>query len=875
MARSPKRSALVPVRRKPAPRKKLDRQDLSEHHPAVQAAIEPALAQEDQEQDLLKSIARSIAEMRDEARTFRASSGIEEIWRRCEEAYAGIDDMNRGEFQSMRWAKPMDPSGPVTTGRAPQGQDSTRSNVFLRLTSRFVDVASSKLAEIILPPGEKAFSLTETPDPDLIEARSDKRQVVDDATGIPLTRPLMEGETPPGQPAPAAPDSVPPPGPPPGTSVPMASSPAGGVPAAPNPGPAAGAVPGAPTPAIPGATPPQGPAAQKVPLTVADLAEEKIQLARKKAKKAETIIYDWHVETQFRAEARRAIFDSSKLGVGVLKGPVPKVKKAMAVLKGDNGKPKLVFKEKVIPETPRVNPWNFFPDPSCGENPQNGNHCFERDWLSEKQLRNLRDEPGYIGSAIDEIIKEGPDKIHQKRDDGAPLEESVRDAKKGRYEVWYFYGFLKKSELNCVCQASGYVGDESDKADDEPIPTIGTMINERMIKAVPTVLESGKLPYRTFSWTIRSGSWAGVGVAEQLFTPQRMLNGANRAMMNNAGKSAGSQIVVDQSAIRPANNDWRMVPDKVWYKSGDAIQAIKDVFEIYDIPNVTDKMMKIIVFSIQMAEESTSMPLTSLGLSGKDEAMVPETLGHAQLHNTNANQLLRDHGYRWDEGVTEPLVRDEYEYLLLDPDVPDDAKGDFAIDAHGSVAMVERSIQDQKILALLPIAKDPAYGIDPKRVAVQVIKSSKLNPADFKYSPEEQSKIDSTPPPEDPRIGAARETMKGWVAEAKIKAASDDNKTKLDHDAELRKLEMQRQIALLGYANQNKIKITEVQAELAKASAELSTQERLAEADRAHERDVAVAGHAMDLHKHRNPVPKPPTNPPGRARNGKSFSQVT
>jgi hypothetical protein len=50
-------------------------------------------------------------------------------------------------------------------------------------------------------------------------------------------------------------------------------------------------------------------------------------------------------------------------------------------------------------------------------------------------------------------------------------------------------------------------------------------------------------------------------------------------------------------------------------------------------------------------------------------------------------------GYTFDDHVTEPESRRYYEWLILDPDVPDDEKGDWTIDAHGSNALVEQALE--------------------------------------------------------------------------------------------------------------------------------------------------------------------------------------
>jgi hypothetical protein len=152
-------------------------------------------------------------------------------------------------------------------------------------------------------------------------------------------------------------------------------------------------------------------------------------------------------------------------------------------------------------------------------------------------------------------------------------------------------------------------------------------------------------------------------------------------------------------------------------------------------------------YALQLAEESTSIPLITQGQSGDTQ---PETLGATNIQNNNANQLLRSIGYAFDDHITEPVVRQFYEWLLLDPDVPDDEKGEFTINAHGSVALVEQAIQDQTIAQMGRWSKDPAYGIDPKKWIKLFLKSKRLDPESIQYTAEQQAKIDAQPPPDPP-----------------------------------------------------------------------------------------------------------------------------
>ena len=56
----------------------------------------------------------------------------------------------------------------------------------------------------------------------------------------------------------------------------------------------------------------------------------------------------------------------------------------------------LIIKEEIKPTSKRIDFWNFYPDPACGENIHNGAYTWERDLLTERQIRELKGTPGYI-----------------------------------------------------------------------------------------------------------------------------------------------------------------------------------------------------------------------------------------------------------------------------------------------------------------------------------------------------------------------------------------------------------------------------------------------------------------------------------------------
>lgn len=848
----------------------------------VAELIEPYL---DPAPETLASISAALVTKRDAAKAARAASGIEQIWTEAEEAYVGIDDANRAEWGDAKWIKPQAMNGPITTSQTVKSQSEYKSTVFLRLTARYVDAGTAKLTEILLPPDDKAFSLKETPIPDLIKAKGNNSQIVHDELGnIPLTRPAKPGEVTPAV-------QIPP------TTGAAATAGALPAPAAAQPAtaaaPAVGAVPAGAEGAAPAAPPPP-----RVPLTVADVAKEAIELARGKAKLAETRIWDWMVESCYTAEVRKVIFDAARLGTGVIKGPFPKVSEGVMVNATTQGSDDVdvAIKREIKPGVVWVDLWNCFPDPSCGENIHSGDHFFERDWMSTTQVRALKKLPGYIDKQIDLAIEQAEDATmvagSANQTKTAPGADSSR---KGRHEIWYFYGVMKRDEINCARVASGQKPlNKYDIPDSQKeVHAIVTMVDDIVVRAVLNPLDSGRFPYNAMPWQRRTGYWAGIGVAEQVRAPQRILNAAARAMLNNAGKSSGSQIVIDQASIKPANGNWAMEPDKIWYKTGDAAaDDVRKAFYAFDIPNMTDEMLKIIEFAERQAESVSSIPLVTQGQSGKT---TPDTFSGMQLQDNNANQLLRSIGYNFDDYITEPLVRGFYEWLLLDPKVPTEEKGDFKIDAHGSVALVERAIQDMTLASLGSVVLNPAFGVSPRKWMTEYLKSRRLVPQNIQYSEEEQQKIDSTPPPEPPQVQAAKilAASRTQIAQGALgldqQAAQADAQLSADELA-LRREEMQakRELAMLDYANKNNMTLTQAKTELAKVAMTLQAQRELAAADKGvalhmhhnkgaddAEDDIITRGQP----RHSSPsVPasgpaKPIAQLPGRAADGEAFTQ--
>lgn len=548
------------------------------------------------------------------------------------------------------------------------------------------------------------------------------------------------------------------------------------------------------------------------PLTVKDHFEKMVADANKKVKNAEKRIKDWLVECNYNSEMRKVIEDAAKVGTGVLKGPVPTIRKATAVTKKD-GMTTIEIKEFIAPESKRISYWNLYPDPNCGDDIHSGAYIFESDSLNTHQLEALKKDPTYIREALEAVLEEGPAKKYKNE-----FNQSIsNNSKNDTYEVWYFIGYIDKDDL----EAAGYdfKGKESDF---ESFPALITLINDRVVKATLHHLDSGKFPYDVMVWSKREGTWTGTGVSRQARTPQEMLDAVARNMMDNHGFTCGPQIFLKRGGVTPADGVWEITPNKLWFINDEEVMDARQAMQSIIIPSNQVESMGIINFALKMAEDVTGLPMLLQGQQGT----APDTVGGMNILNNNASTVLRRIARTFDDQVTEPHLRAYYEWLLLYSD-NEDEKGDFQIEARGSSALVERDIQNQTIAQHLQLALNPAYGIDPKKAYREFLKSQRLDVKMYAYTEEELQKLQAqaqqTPP--DPRIQTAQINNQTKIQLAQ--AASQESQAEIelrmqdareDRQYRLQEMQLTREIEMLKLANAKNMSIEKIKADLTKAA---------------------------------------------------------
>ena len=444
-----------------------------------------------------------------------------------------------------------------------------------------------------------------------------------------------------------------------------------------------------------------------------DGIEAVIEQAKESAEEMQSEIDDCLVESNWHGEVRVVIEDSARIGSGVLKGPYP-VKRTTRLVRRENGSVASVSVTEIKPGSRRIDPWDFYPDGSCGESVHNGSYTWEREYLSSRQVADMVGMPGYDKAAILAALKEGPKTASE-----APQPADGRTVRsRDQFELWIFYGTCDADDLQTVGVS---VEDETPKAS-----AMAVLLNDRLIKCTLNVLDSGRFPYDVLAWQRRSGLPWGTGVSRKIRTVQRILNGALRAMMDNSGLTVGPQIVIG-NGITPADGKWAITGRKLW-RAEEGVTDVRGAFFAFVPPSIQGETMNIIEWAMRRAEDATGMPAMLQGIRGD----APETLGGMQMQNNNASSVLRRLAKRFDDYVTEPHITRYYEWMMQHSE-REEIKGDFQIDVRASSALVERDAQQQFLLTLLSVAKDPAYEVDPAKLMSELLKGQRYDPKRIRY----------------------------------------------------------------------------------------------------------------------------------------------
>ena len=582
-----------------------------------------------------------------------------------------------------------------------------------------------------------------------------------------------------------------------------------------------------------------------------DVAKDIMEQAKDRMAAMQTEIDDQLVESRYNAECRDMIWDAAKLGTGIMKGPMV-VRRAKKNWRDMDGVQVLVISEEHRPASKRVNPWMVWPSPDCGSDMARAEYFWECDYMLAREIRALSVLPGYDEEMIELALSSEPTRVNAGYgQDGTRVDRyTLKDS--SLYEVWEYNGEVPRDLLDCMqCEIPEGMGGAS-------LSAAVVFVNDLPIKAVLNPLDTGDLPYDFFQWTKTGDSPWGIGIPRMMAWQQRVVTAAWRASMDNAGDSAGQQIIMN-AGVEPADGVWELSGRKIWRNTDGSVNAAQ-AFSQFQLQSRQQELANIIELALRFADMETGIPMLFQGEQGK----LPETLGATNIMVDANNVSLRTRVRVFDDQITVPHLRRYYDWNMQYSE-REDIKGDYQVNARGVSVLLEKDQQAQSIMQLWPLLADPdvASRVDKGKLAKQLFAAHRLDVLKTEDQiKQEQEQLQQQGAQPDPATSAAQIRAEAQLQVAQLNQESDMQELQLKqamadadraHEREMKQMDLQ--IQMMKLANDRDISLDSIKAMLASESMKLKTQKELA------------AGKSAPQ------IATPPTEPPGRAPEGQAYQR--
>lgn len=630
----------------------------------------------------MQSVRAGVIAQRDEWVRYRASTGVEDRWRRCALLYSGQDAPDSTFVETLK-------TGPMPQKKGGE-QQANRSRVVVNIVRPKVDQAIARMCDILLPVDDKNWGIRQTPVPDNIKSMlGDNRVTV---------------------------------------------------------------LPGTNTPNPDGATADQE-------------AQEAIQQSRACAEKMEKTIDDQLNECSYNGEQRAAITDGVKLGTAVMLGPFPAKQTSKVWSQGQ-----LNYNERTVPASVHADPWDVWFDPAAGPCHQNGAGFWHKRLVTRKQIRALKGVLGFDTTALSRVLDTSPSRVTQ----GQSRVVRNNVAKEQAYEMWTYHGELEPDQVTLMTQTTG------DELKDVDFGVV-MLINDEVVGVMKSWIADKTLPVDVWNWREADDSPFGFGMPDDLEHQQRVITSAWRQVMDNARFSVGSQIVF-LDGVTPADgtSGMQVYPGKLWRCDPEKITDVRMAMAAVDFPSHLQDLLAIADKAMEYADSESGIPQ----IVGGEQGSAPETLGGTVMLYNNAQSVLRLRVKLYDDDMTRPHLGRYYDWNMANSK-DESIKGDMEVDARGSTALLEKDIQNQATLNLANVTSNPRYAafLDPKEELKMILKAFKVQPETIMASDDQIKKNLEAPPPEDPRLFAAKATLEAKKLDIQDRQADRQaDAVESDHD---------------------------------------------------------------------------------------------
>ena len=542
-------------------------------------------------------------------------------------------------------------------------------------------------------------------------------------------------------------------------------------------------------------------------------------------------------KTDYAREVRKAQRDWVYLGTGVMKDPVNlgKMNKVYNKQLTSQGQPIRVpsFEMEYLPATYSVNPLLWFPDDTVND-VRDCEDSIEAHPKSKSQLRELVNHEGFDSIEVIAALKEKPRSyISNPLSDQGSITAGGLNFLKDKYLVLEYHGPVSGNDLQVAGKEAVY------EAEDDVYFAEVWVVNGRVIRFELSNIEGcRKVPYSVAVWEKDPGSILGFGVPMMIRDEQYAINDCFDMVLDNAGISAGPQVIVDTTIIRPAEGGLECTPWKVWYTNEYGADTNKAI-SFFNPPNNFEGLSNLFMLLKGIADEASSINLLTSGGDGPSGA--GDSATSMAIINQNASSPLFFKAEVWDDDITKPIISSVYDWeMQYNPN--DNIKGSFVVDVRTPTQLLRNTQEQQKLERIsMEISQGSPLGeiIKMDGLMRARLRLMHLPTIDIIKSPEEvaRDKANAPEPPPDPALIEAQAKQEA-NAIANRKLDLDTQKLQMEMSQKFEELKMQLAVQM----RTNDVREMEARASVMKAQLDHDAQLlQLAQRDEQHRATILAS----------------------------------
>ncbi len=451
--------------------------------------------------------------------------------------------------------------------------------------------------------------------------------------------------------------------------------------------------------------------------------------AKKDADAIEEYVDDEMVEGKWYDVLAEFIEDFATYPTAFMEGPIFRKRSVLAWAPVEGTMlARVTVTEKIVKEYERVDPFDVYPAPGA-RTIQDGDLCI-RKRFTRRDLNALRGIDGFDENAINQVLekyKNGYREFISYDTEIADLHDRPQESidPEGHIDGIKFFGSVQGFTLREWGMSVEQVQDPF-----REYSIIAYMVGSYVIGARLNPHPLGRRNIYSASFRHKNGSIWGKALPETMRDVQNICNSAARSICNNAAIASGPQVWQYLDMIPPEADRTNLYPWKIWEFSSEKVAAkgMKPM-DFYQPTLIVEQLLRIYEYFFNQGSEVTGIPAYIYG-NEKIGGAGATASGLSMLMNAAAKGL-RNAASNIDKGVISPSVEEHWLIIMLTQ--PEKARGDCKIVARASTYLVQQEQLQMRRTEFLNATANPLdsqiLGIDGRMELLREnAKSLKMDP---------------------------------------------------------------------------------------------------------------------------------------------------